>query len=116
VVKKVRQKTGWFFRTFHSRRQDLMKTLFKSLIVPLVDYCSQLWMPIKPRQIQTIEKLQKNFFNKIPAIRGLNYSEQLQKIKMLSLQRRQERYRILYTGKTPEGLVPNYGISVSQES
>ena len=34
---------------------------------------------------------------------------------MLSLQRRLERYRILYTWKTLEGLVPNCGISVSQE-
>ena len=62
VVKKVRQKTGWVLRTFYSRRMSIMKTLFKSLIVPQVDYCSQLWMPIKPTQIQTIEKLQKDFF------------------------------------------------------
>ena len=72
VAKKVRQKIGWVMRTFYSRRQDLMKTLFKSLIVPHVDYCSQLWMPIKSTSIQTIEKLQKDFFNKIPVIRELN--------------------------------------------
>ena len=115
VVKKVRQKTGWVLRTFYSRRQDIMKTLFKSLIAPHVDYCSQLWMPIKPTQVQTIEKLQKDFFRKIPAIRDLNYWEQLQNMKMLSLQRRLERYRIIYIWKTLEGLVPNCGISVSQE-
>ena len=69
VGKKVRQKMGWVMRTFYSRRQDLMKTLYKSLIVPHVDYCSQLWMPIKSTSIQTIEKLQKDFFNRIPAIK-----------------------------------------------
>ena len=72
VVKKTRQKMGWVMRTFYSRRQDLMKTLYKTLIVPNVDYCSQLWMPIKATSIQTIEKLQKRFFNRIPAIRELN--------------------------------------------
>ena len=63
VVKKVRQKTGWILRTFYSRNQELMKTLYKSLVVPHVDYCSQLWMPTKAINIQAIEKLQKDFFN-----------------------------------------------------
>ena len=88
VGKKVRQKMGWVMRTFYSRRQDLMKTLYKPLIVPHVDYCSQLWMPIKSTSIQTIEKLQRDFFNRIPAIKELNYWDQLKSMKMISLQRR----------------------------
>ena len=115
VVKKVRQKTGWVLRTFYSRRMSIMKTLFKSLIVPHVDYCSQLWMPIKSTQIQIIEKLQKDFFKKIPEMRDLDYWEQLKHMKMLSLQRRLERYRIIYIWKILEGLVPNCGVQVSQE-
>ena len=90
-----------------------MKTLFKSLIVPHVDYCSQLWMPIKSTSIQTIEKLQKDFFNRIPAIRELNYWERLAKLQMNSQQRRFERYRILYIWKVLEGLVPNPGVLTS---
>ena len=91
-----------------------MKTLFKSLIVPHVDYCSQLWMP-KSTQIQIIEKLQKDFFKKIPEMRDLDYWEQLKHMKMLSLQRRLERYRIIYIWKILEGLVPNCGVQVSPE-
>ena len=34
VAKKVRQKTGWVLRTFYSRKTLLMKTLFKTLVVP----------------------------------------------------------------------------------
>ena len=52
VAKKVRQKTGWVLRTFYSRKTLLMKTLFKTLVVPHIDYCSQLWMPVKPVEIQ----------------------------------------------------------------
>ena len=47
VEKKVRQKIGWVLRTFYTRNAGFMKTLYKSLIVPHVDYCSQLWMPIQ---------------------------------------------------------------------
>ena len=99
VAKKVRQKTGWVLRIFYTRRQEFMKTVFKTLILPHVDYCSQLWMPTNSQEIHTIEKLQKDFFNRIPAIRHLNYWEQLKNMRMLSLQRRLERYRILYTWK-----------------
>ena len=115
VVKKVRQKTGWVLRTFYSRRQDIMKTLFKSLIAPHINYCSQLWMPSKTTQIETIEKLQKDFFSRIPAIREINYWDQLKSMKMLSLQRRLEIYRIIYTWKVLEGLVPDCGITMKQE-
>ena len=102
-------------RTFYSRRPDLMKTLYKSLIVPHVDYCSQLWMPTKSTEIQTIEKLQKDFLNRIPALREMNYWEQLKTMKMKSLQRRLERYRIIYTWKILEGIAPNCGIETKPE-
>ena len=92
-----------------------MKTILKTLIVPHVDYCSQLWMPTTPKGIETIEKLQKHFFNIIPAIRQLNYWDQLKEMKMLSLQRRMERYRCIYTWKILEGLAPNCGVSVKLE-
>ena len=72
-------------------------------------------MPIKSTQIQIIEKLQKDFFKKIPEMRDLDYWEQLKHMKMLSLQRRLERYRIIYIWKILEGLVPNCGVQVSPE-
>ena len=78
-------------RTYYSRKLEFMKTTFKTLILPHVDYCSQLWMPTQAQGIEKIEKLQKNFFTRIPALRALNYWEQLKKMKMLSLQRRLER-------------------------
>ena len=88
-----------------------MKTLYKTLIIPHADYFSQLWMPIKATGILSVEKLQKDFFNRVPSLRHLNYWEQLKELKMLSLQRRQERYRILYTWKILEGRAPNCGIT-----
>ena len=90
VAKKVRQKIGWVLRTFYSRKTLLMKTLFKTLVVPHIDYCSQLWMPIKPVEILKVEKLQKDFLNRIPELRGENYWQKLKSLKLIvtSLQRR----------------------------
>ena len=81
--------------------------------VIVIDYCSQLWMPVKPTEILKVEKLQKDFLNRIPALRGNNYWQKLQILMMISLQRRQERYRIIYIWKILEGLAPNCGIELS---
>ena len=67
-------------------------------------------MPVSQGEIQTVEKVQKDYFSRIPGLRGLNYHQQLTKMKMNSLQRRHERYRIIYTWKVLEGLVPNCGV------
>ena len=46
----------------------------------------------KPAADEAIEKLQRDYLNGIPAIRELNYWDLLKTMKMLSLQRRFERY------------------------
>ena len=43
---------------------------------------------------------------------NLNYWERLKLLKLNSQECRMERYRIIYTWKTIEGLVPNCGIKV----
>ena len=58
VNKKTRQKMGWVIRTFRNINTSFMKQMYKTLIMPHIDYSSQLWMPIDPTGIYTLEKLQ----------------------------------------------------------
>ena len=71
-------------------------------------HCSQLWMSMKLVEILKIEKVQRDFMNRIPALRGNNYWAKLKILKMISLQRRQER--MIYIWKILEGIAPNCGI------
>ena len=97
-------------RTFICRKTFFMKLMWKSLVQPNIDYCSQLWMPFKSGEMEKIENLQKKFTKKIPEVKNLNYWERLKALKMLSQERRMERYRIIYTWKILEGKSPNCGI------
>ena len=105
----ARNMCSWILRTYKSRSSDLMLTMWKSLVLPILDYCSQLWCPIKVGQIQEIEDIQKSFTRKIWHVNRGDYWERLNSFKLYSLQRRRERYRIIYTWKILEGLVPNVG-------
>ena len=67
---------------------SLMLTLFKSLVVPLLEYCCQLENPWKAKDIQAIEAIQRMFTYKITEVQHLNYAEKLHELKLYSLQRR----------------------------
>ena len=116
AVKKARQKMGWVLRTFKSRQKWFMRHMFKSLVIPHLDYCSQLWMPVNGAGVHTLEKVQLDFFKKIPALQGMTYWEALEDMKMLSMQRRFERYRIVYIWKILEDFAPNCGITKIEDS
>ena len=62
ALKKARQKLGWILRTFFSRNTWFMKHMFKTLVMPHIDYCSQLWMPVDGAGVLSLEKLQYDFF------------------------------------------------------
>ena len=78
-----------------------------------VDYCSRLYLPGKPADIEKLEDLQRIYTGKIPELQGLNYWQRLESLKMLSQGRRMERYRAIYVWKILEGLVPNCGLEVT---
>jgi hypothetical protein len=107
ICQSARDMCSWILRTFKSRSPDLMKITWRSLVLPILDYCSQLWCPIKPGQIKQLESIQQSFTRKIKADDSYNYWERLSNFKMYSLQRRRERYRILYVWKILESHVPN---------
>ena len=55
IVYKARDKMGWVLRVFQSRKRSLRLTLLKSLVIPLLEYCCQLWNPWKAKDIQAID-------------------------------------------------------------
>ena len=84
-----------------------MLTLLKSLVIPILKYCCQLWNPWKAKDIQAIEAIQRTFTYKITEVRHLNYWERLHLLKLYSLQRRRERYIMIYIWKITQHMVPN---------
>lgn len=107
VIQNGKSISGWVFRVFKTRQLLPMISLYKSMVRSKLEYCSQLWCPTKKGQIQSLEMVQRNFLRKIVCIRHLSYWEQLKKLNLYSLERRRERYTIIYVWKILEGLVPN---------
>ena len=73
VCKTVKQKSGWILRTFSWRKPHVLKLLWKQLVQPNIDYCSQLYMPVNGNKLNELENLQQHFTNRIPSANSMNY-------------------------------------------
>jgi hypothetical protein len=118
VVNSASQMIGWGLRTFRGRSSYLLLTLFKSLVQPHLDYCSQLWSPTSQFSINKIEQVQKSLVSKITdnRLRGLNYWRKLKTLHLYSQERRRERYMVIFIWKISQGLVSGYRIPFSPRS
>ncbi|XP_076037665.1 uncharacterized protein LOC143023070 [Oratosquilla oratoria] len=47
AVSKCRQRMGYILRNFHTREPETLLTLWKVLVISVIDYCSQLWASYK---------------------------------------------------------------------
>merc|ERR1712243_499459 len=93
-----------------------MLLLYKMLVLPILEYCSVLWTPQDVGSIQKLDTIQWSLIRKINCNNASDYWERLKSMKMYSLQRRRERYRIIYTWKILEGLVPNINNKITSKN
>ena len=85
VVTKVKNLTSWILRSFSCRSAEVMLTLWKSPVLPHLEYASQLWSPLQKGLIQQMEALQWSFLRKIKSSVRNNYWKTLKKFRMYSL-------------------------------
>ena len=98
---------AWALSAFRDRSQTVMLTLYKSLVRSKLEYCCPVWNPTKIGDIQKLETVQRFFTRKISGCKDLDYWDRLKKLKMLSLQRRRERYCIVHIWKILNEQAPN---------
>ena len=98
----------WILRVFKTRNKEPLMKLFTTLVLPRLDYCSQLITPYRLQEWKQMESIQRTLTSKISEIKELNYWERLVELKLYSIQRRHERYSIIYIYKILEELVPNF--------
>ena len=81
--------------------------MFNTYIKSKLEYCCIVWSPVQQTYINELEKIQKTFTSKINGMEGLDYHERLKELDMYSLERRRDRYFIIYGWQQIEGLKEN---------
>ena len=115
MTRKAGTMASWILRTFRTRKEDHLLQLYKTFVLPHLEYCSALWCPHEIGQIEQIEAVQRAFTANIDGCDAMNYWERLVHLNLYSLQRRRERFKIISMWKIYIGLAPNhYNISFRQ--
>ena len=104
IVTSANRIIGWEMITI------TMRTIWKSLVQPRLDYCSQLWSPADQASIGVLEGIQRNFTRMIDGMNGMDYLERLSHLNMYSQERRRERYQIIFIWKISLGLIQGYNL------
>jgi len=97
LVGKGFQRVGVLFRGFASRSARVLKQAYVTFIRPVLEYGSSVWSPHLLKHINAIERVQKYFTRRIPALSDLSYPERLAAIDLEPLElRRLKADLILY--------------------
>ena len=107
LADKGRQLIAWVLSVFSDRTELTMMTLYRAIIRSRLEYLSPLWHPSKIEDIKTLEGVQRLFTSKISGLSELSYWQRLKKLKLMSLQRRRERFIIISIWKIFNGTASN---------
>ena len=107
IINSSKIMMGMLLRTFSTREKEPMLKMFNTYIKSRLEYCCIVWSPVNQTWIYELEKIQKNFTSKINGMDELDYHERLKKLNMYSLERRRDRYMIIYGWQQIEGLKEN---------
>src|SRR2546425_10441194 len=104
MMKSASKITGLIRRKISNKSKEGMLILYKTLVRPIVDYCTPVWRPYLRKDVNKIEKVQKRFTKMIFECRGQNYEKRLLTLGLTTLEDRHYRadmiqvFNILNTG------------------
>ena len=107
IVSDGKKIVSWTLSVFHDRSEETMLPLYTSFARSKLEYCAPLWNPTKVDDIMKLESVQRSLTAKITDVHHLSYWDRLKSLKLMSLQRRRERYCLIHIFKILNNLAPN---------
>ena len=118
IVEKAKQRMALLLRTFLTKDPHCLMSAFKSYILPIVDYCSQIWSPHHLKYILLVESVQRVFTKRIPCLKSSSYGERLAFLEITTLERRRLDADLILCYKILHGIISGpldkYGLVMSE--
>ena len=91
-------------RTITYKSPDILLPLYKTLVRPLVEYCTPAWSPNYDKDKALLEKIQHHFTRMITGFSHLDYSTRLNRLNLWTLEERRNRADLIELFKMYKGL------------
>jgi hypothetical protein len=105
VITKAFRVSNLILRIFKTRRIDIFKKAFYTLVLPILEYASVVWNPIYSKDINSLETVQRRFTKRAQRLCGIeveSYALRLKRWGLDSLELRRTKndlvwvYKIIY--------------------
>ena len=81
IIKKAKERLSWIFMVFLTRDPKPILILYRALVLPIFEYCSQLWHPVQLGISRSLEAVQRSFASRLKGMEQLlNYWERLEAV------------------------------------
>ena len=95
MISKANSRVGLIKKSFSKLSITNFKILYKSLIRPILEYCTVIWFPLYKTDSQEIEKVQRRASKPVPTLKDLPYPERLKTLNLTTLAYRRNRTDML---------------------
>lgn len=104
IVSKANSRLGMIKRNFDNLSIEVFLPLYKSLVRPLLEYCSSIWNPTLKMEYDEIEKVQRRATKLVTNLKNLSYQDRMRYLKLDSLAFRRRRCDIIQVFKIFKGI------------
>jgi len=94
---------GVINRSFTDKSKETIIHLYKSVVRPHLEYCSQIWSSHYKKDIKLIEGVQCRATKLVDGMRDLHYEERLTRLNLMKLENRRHGSDLLETFKIING-------------
>ena len=105
ATKKANQILGVIKRTYQTRDEFTIPTLYKAMVRPHLEYGNAIWGPCYVGDLRLVEGVQRRATKLIPRLHNLPYEERLSELKLPSMEYRRKRGDMIQCFKIMNGLV-----------
>ncbi|XP_069134233.1 uncharacterized protein B0403.1-like [Argopecten irradians] len=98
-VSKANRITGLIFKTFSYINKDMFLNLYKTLVMPHLEYGSCVWNQVSIKDQILIENVQRRTTKRVKGLNNLTYEQRLRSLGIPSLQYRRKRADIVQVYK-----------------
>ena len=88
IATKAKQRLFLLKKIFSSKNVSILILGFKTHVLPILQYCSQVWNPSNLLDIRRLESVQRVFRKKMPGYQGLRYMARLEKAGPCTLEQK----------------------------
>jgi hypothetical protein len=71
ITARGRRQMGWIWQTFRTREANPIITLFRALVIPILEYCCLLCTPFILGAVRQLEGIQRTFTSRMEGWKSL---------------------------------------------